>query len=139
MTQIAIPPPIIKARPEEWDACNDFNPVFDIRLIHFSTGGIFKESHELFRLTNEKPITIFSNSSLTVEFPVLFITSLPASCVLMCDSSIHRYKLFHNINVVSTNDTYPHITLFNDTNRTITIPHFTVYCRIVLTRKLLLQ
>jgi len=135
MSQVSIPPLITLPRPKEWDECEEFNPVFHIRTIHFSTCNIFKRSHHIYHLSYEKTITIFSNSSQIVGFPVLFITSLPALCVLTCDPLLHRYELSHNVNIVPTNDTYPHITLFNYTKKPITIKHLTVYCQIVLMGK----
>ena len=134
MSQISIPPLITQSRPAEWDECEDFNPVIHIRTVNFSTRHIFKQSHYLYHLTNETPIVILMNSSQTVTFPILFMTSLPALCLLTVDALLHRYKLSHNIDIVPTNDTYPKITLFNYTNEIITVQpfHLTIYCQIVL-------
>jgi len=134
MSQVSIPPLIRLPRPEEWDECEDYNPVFHTRTINFSSSNFFKQSHQLFHLSNDNPITITSNSFQTIRFPVLFITSLPALCILTVDSLLYRYELSHNINIVPTNDSYPHITLFNYTNKSITLQPFQliVYCQIVL-------
>jgi len=136
MSQISIPPPITLPKPRDWDEIDGPMPVFHIKTIHFSKFlSIFQDSRQMYRLCIENPITVLSNSSQTVGFPVLFLTSLPALCVLTCDSFLHRYKLSHTITIVSTNDTYPHITLFNYTKKPITISHLSVYCQIVLSGK----
>jgi hypothetical protein len=139
MNQVSIPPLITLTRPSEWDECGSCNLNFYIKIKQFANDCIFKESYEVFRLHNENKITIFKNSSQKVEFPILFITSLPALCVLSCDSLLHRYKLFHNVNIIPTNDNYPHITLFNYTKKNITInpQQLLVHCRIVLTNHFL--
>ncbi len=137
MPQITIPPLITLPKPPEWHECGDLNYVFNIRTINLSTFSINKRSHESFEMYNEKQITILSNSSQIVRFPILITTSLPAVCVLTVDSLLYKYKLSHNINIIPTNDTYPHIILFNYTKYPITLQPYqlSVYCRIVLVQK----
>ncbi len=135
MSTISIPPLIKLPRNIEQDECGCSIPVIHVRTIQFSTKNILQLSHRSYILSNENPLTILSNSSQTVGFPSLFITSLPALCILTVDPFLHRYNLSHNINIVPTNDTYPHVTLFNYTKKSITIEpnHLTVFCQIVLT------
>jgi hypothetical protein len=138
MNQVTIPPLITLPKQKDWDEWEDFNPVFHIRTINLSTFPftVSQKSHQLFQLTNENPITVFGNSSQIVMFPVLFITSLPALCVLTGDALLYRFYLSQSINCISTNDMYPHITLFNYTRKSITIKpsQLTVYCQIILAR-----
>jgi len=138
MDQVSIPPLITHQRPPDYDECEDFNPVLHIRTLTFAaTFKLIKTSHHMFHWSNENPITLLSNTSKTIEFPVLFITSLPALCILTVDSVLHRYGLSHMTNSVTTNDTYPSILLFNYTKKTIILHpyHLTVYCQIVLNGK----
>lgn len=133
--EISIPPLITLPKPEgNWDECGGVHHFCKIRKIHSSTYEIFQRNYTTFSLHNENPITIFKNSSQTVDFPVLFITSLPAFCVLICDFDLNTVRnLFSNITVVPTNDTYPQITLFNNTKNNITLPpdYLKVNCQIV--------
>lgn len=141
MNQISIPPLSIRPKPSgNRDICGheEFQREFQIRTLSFSTTlDMFKRSHRQYQLAYDKPITILGNSAQTIDLPILFLTSLPAVCVVTCDPILHRYNLSHNINIVPTNDTWPRVTLFNHTTKTITVTpfHLTVCCQIVLSGK----
>ena len=134
MDLVSIPPLVIKPRPRDEDECGGFYPVIRIETKMFSStdSSLFKVQHTLYELDIEEPITSLPNSSQIVEFPVLFITALPALCILTVNSILYRYNLFANITIIPTNDSYPHITIFNYTDETITINHLTTSCQIVL-------
>jgi len=137
MDLVSIPPLIVQPRPKDEDECGGYYPVIHIKTKQFSYLSLFKHQRELYHLYNDKPITVLKKSSQLIEFPILFITALPALCIITVDSHLYRYNLFYNVSIIPTNDTYPHIILFNYTNKSITLNpnQLWVSCQIVLAGK----
>jgi hypothetical protein len=79
---VSIPPLIVRPRPKDEDECGGFYTVIRIKTIELPTSSLFQRSHELFALDLTHPITISKNSSQKIEFPVVFITDLPALCTV---------------------------------------------------------
>lgn len=131
---VSIPPLIVRPRPRDEDECGGFYPVIRIKTIKLPTSSLFKISHERFELDLDRPITIAKNSSQKIEFPVLFITHLPALCIVTANSILYRYDLFYNVTIMPTNDSYPYITLFNYTTQPITVNSLSVSAQIVLAK-----
>jgi hypothetical protein len=131
---VSIPSLIVRPRPKDEDECGGFCPVIRIKTIKLPTSSLFQRNHELFELELTHPITISKNSSQNIEFPVVFITDLPALCIVTANSILYRYNLFYNVTIVPTNDSYPHITLFNYTTQPITVDWLSVSFQIVLAK-----
>jgi hypothetical protein len=114
------------------------NPIFLIYIINSyrkKTDLVQESYNQLFSMCNEKEFTIPAYSSHTVGFPCLFITALPTLCVLTCDAFAYTLGLSHGINIIPSNDAYPHITLFNYSNKPVTVKprSLRVFCQLVIT------
>ncbi len=129
---VSIPPLIVQQKPNDEDyACGSHYP-FRVRTIQLPTLWMFKHSQEKYSLELTNPFTIQNNSSQIIEFPVLFITDIPALCVLIVDSHHYRWDLFANVTIIPTNDTYPHVIVYNYTDKPITVNRLMVTCQIVI-------
>ncbi len=131
---VSIPPLMVQPRPKDEDECGGFHPVIRIKTVDLSTSSLIQRSHDLFELDLTHPITISKNSSQNIELPVIFITDLPGLCIVTANSILYRYNLFYNATIIPTNDSYPHITLFNYTTQPITVNRLSVSFQIVLTK-----
>ena len=134
MNLVSVPPLIVQPRPKDEDECGGFHPVIHIKTIQLSTSSLFERCHELYTLDHGNPITISKNSSQIIEFPILFITALPALSIVTADSFLYRYNLFYNVTIIPTNDSYPYVTISNYTYQPITLNRLSVSCQIILAR-----
>jgi|GEM_PF-4053313 hypothetical protein len=136
MFDVSIPPSITLPRPPEWDVCEKTGYPNKIRIIPFTEGQLLisRKSCNSFYVKNADIVVVEHHSSCNVTLPFLFITSLPSQCVLTANPCLHSYNLYSNTNVISSNDSFPKITLFNPTNKTITLPsgHLTINCKIII-------
>jgi hypothetical protein len=68
-------------------------------------------------------------------FNKTIVTSLPAQCILFGSPDLYLHGLSSSINIIKTNDSYPHIVIYNFTNKTLYIKPYTIHvlAKIVLT------
>jgi hypothetical protein len=137
MLEVSIPPPVaLPPKPEGYDVAEETGYVFRVRVILFNDNQFMltRMSNASFIMNNINHISVLSNSSCEVEFPVLFITSLPTRCILTSDPFLHNDNLSCNITVVPSNDTYPKIILFNSSKHTINLypRQLAVNCKIAI-------
>ena len=85
MLEVSIPPLVaLPPRPQGWDVVEESEYVFKVKVILFTDNQFMltRMSNDSFIMNNIVHISVLSNSSCYVEFPVLFITSLPTRCIL---------------------------------------------------------
>ncbi len=136
MDIIEIPPLIYKNYPPDYTECDCGRPaVFEIRVIGSWNETWTRIENNTIHLYNENKYVISPNTCQTIAFPVTIVTSLPALCMLTCNSWIYRKNLTYMVNTLPSNDSYLFVSLFNYTQESITLNPFDlqVTCKIVVT------
>lgn len=103
-------------------------PLKNVLLQHLRNNTHFvKKKNNIVHLYNESAYTFKPHTCITIGFNAVVVTSLPAVCVLICNDLIHKLGLAYNINIMHTNDNYLHVTLYNYSNKTITLSQGQLY------------
>jgi len=88
--------------------------------IHAPNQLIFRTSNKL-TISNEYLFVIPSFNSCIITFNIIISTSLPGTCIIFPDNLLRKRGILTTISTVPTNDTYLYISLFNNTDRAITV------------------
>ncbi len=136
MDKVKIPPLVHEKYPLNYTECGSGRPT----ILHIKVLGSFNSSWTRFENNtlhcyNENVYVIKANTCQTIAFPLTIITSLPALCLITCNSWIYYKNLTYMVNSMPTNDSYLYISLFNYTKESITLNPFDLQltCKIVVT------
>lgn len=136
MNTITIPPLVYKKYPPQYTETGR-PKAFEIEIIGSCNDSWLRFQDTTIYLYNQNDYIINANTCQTIAFPVTVITSLPALCLLTCNSFIYNKGLSYMINTLPSNDSYLYVSLFNYTSRPIVLysNELQVTCKVVLTGK----
>lgn len=132
MTNINVPTPHYKIERES----NDHPvPVLKIKYIGSCCPYYeYKENRDEINLFYPHDITIGPLETKILNFPVTVQTSIPCVSIIYGSQLIFRFGLTCKISIMPTNDAFLSTTVYNYTNKTITLPKnmFSVHCLTVI-------
>lgn len=134
MTLFTIPPPGHTS--ENSDEIDGPRPFIKIHSLSFNRRCSLNTRS--FMIQNKTSISLPPNQWTTIDFPTTIVTSLPAKCLVTCDTrTLYNRRLTQHAVIHNTNDTYLTIPLHNDTKNLITLRAYElmIYCTIILQEK----